>query len=250
MRLAIATATAAVLALALSAGAEDVTIVYKTTGPGQTGTSTHYFSATMIRHQSGTTDTMLDLKGSRIVMIDHAKKEWSEITTAEIEAAMKAMKAQMDQAMAGMPPAMREKMQGMMGGGAGAMKVTKGGSRTVAGYACDEYTLTMGAAFTQTSCNTTAIALPFDLAQLKKLALASNPALLRMAGDMEAATKELEQIKGLAIADNATMQMMGKSTVTTREATEIKKGPIPASAFEVPAGYKKVPSPLAKMGQK
>jgi len=248
MRLAIA--TAAVLALALSAGAEDVTIVYKTTGPGQPGTSTHYLSANMVRYQSGTSDTILDLKGGRIVTIDNAKKEWSEMTVAEIEAAMAAMTAKMDQAMAGMPPEMREKMKGMMGGVAGAMKVTKGGARTVAGYACDEYTLTMGAAFTRTSCNTTAIPLPFDLAQLTKLSLASNPNLLRMAGDMQAATKELQQIKGLAIAENSSVQVMGKSTATTKEATEIKKGPIPASAFEVPAGYKKVTSPLAKMGQK
>jgi hypothetical protein len=33
---------------------------------------------------------------------------------------------------------------------------------------------------------------------------------------------------------------------TLSEATEVKKGPIPASTFEIPAGYKKKPSPFVK----
>jgi hypothetical protein len=155
----------------------------------------------------------------------------------------------MEQAMAGMPPAMREKMQAMTGGVAASLKVTKGGTRTVAGYTCNEYNLSWGAAMTQVTCNTTAIALPFDVTQLRKLMTSSNPSMARMMGNMEAMTKELEQVKGLPIAEHTSLQMMGKSMVTTKEATEIKKGPIPASVFEVPAGYKKVQSPLAKMGQ-
>jgi hypothetical protein len=241
---------AGILAVAVPVAAEDLTIVYKTTGPNQPALSTDYMTATMARYSAGTSDRIVDLKTGRIVTVDHQRKVWSEITAAEIEAAMKKAKAQMDQAMAGMPPEMRQKMQGMMGGAAGSLKVTKGGTRTVAGYPCDEYTLTMGANMTQKSCNTTAITLPFDFNQMRKLTSASNPALAKMMGDMETATKELQQIKGLPIAETTTMQMMGKSMVTTKEATEIKKGPIPASVFEVPAGYKKVESPLAKMGQR
>jgi hypothetical protein len=43
---------------------------------------------------------------------------------------------------------------------------------------------------------------------------------------------------------------MGRSMDTSREAVEIKKGPIPASAFDVAAiakGYKKVAHPVTKM---
>jgi len=243
-------ATAALLALAMPVAAEDLTIVSKTTGPDQPATSTDYLTATMARYQSGDRDRIIDMKTGRIVTIDHKKREWSEITAAEIEAAMKKSQAQMDQAMAGMPPAVREKMQAMTGGAAASLKVTKGGTRTVAGYTCNEYNLSWGAAMTQVMCSTTAIALPFDLVQLRKLMTSSNPSMARMMGNMETLTKEMEQIKGLPIAETTTLQMMGKPMVTTKEATEIKKGPIPASAFEVPAGYKKVESPLAKMGQR
>jgi hypothetical protein len=46
------------------------------------------------------------------------------------------------------------------------------------------------------------------------------------------------------------MKVMGKSMDSSREAVDIKKGPIPASAFDVLAiarGYKKVAHPLTKM---
>jgi hypothetical protein len=241
---------AALLVVALPVAAEDLTIVSKTTGSGQPATSTDYMTATMARYQSGDSDRIIDLKAGRIVTIDHKKKQWSEITAAEIEAAMKKAQAQMEQAMAGMPPAVREKMQGMTGGAAASLKVTKGGSRTVAGYTCNEYNLSWGTAMTQVTCNTTAITMPFDPTQLRKLMTTSNPGMARMMGNMETMTKEMQQIKGLPIAETTTVHVMGKSMVTTKEATEIKKGPIPASVFEVPAGYKKVESPLAKMGER
>jgi hypothetical protein len=41
-------------------------------------------------------------------------------------------------------------------------------------------------------------------------------------------------------------KMMTKTLERTSEATEVKKGPIPASAFEVPAGYAKKDSPFKK----
>ena len=63
-------------------------------------------------------DTIIEYGPGRITSIDHKKKEYSEITLAEMEAAMKAAAAQMEQAnaqmqqqMANMPPAMREKME-------------------------------------------------------------------------------------------------------------------------------------------
>lgn len=43
---------------------------------------------------------------------------------------------------------------------------------------------------------------------------------------------------------------MGHSTDTAKEAVEIKKGPIPAAAFDltvIAPGYKKVPHPVTKM---
>ena len=39
---------------------------------------------------------------------------------------------------------------------------------------------------------------------------------------------------------------MGRRSVVTTEVTTIKYGAIPASAFEIPAGYSKVDNPMMK----
>ena len=57
---------------------------------------------------------------------------------------------------------------------------------------------------------------------------------------------EMKKIKGypLSVAIDLDMGTMKQHTVS--EATEVRKGPIPASTFEIPAGYKKKPSPFGK----
>jgi hypothetical protein len=59
----------------------------------------------------------------------------------------------------------------------------------------------------------------------------------------------MKEIQGFTLAENVSVKVMGRSMDTTREAVEVKKGPIPAQTFAVPAGYKKVDSPMLKMGQ-
>lgn len=39
---------------------------------------------------------------------------------------------------------------------------------------------------------------------------------------------------------------MGHKSVVASEVTEVKRGPIPASAWEIPAGYTKVDNPMLK----
>jgi hypothetical protein len=56
-------------------------------------------------------------------------------------------------------------------------------------------------------------------------------------------------MKGVSIYHQSTTKMMGKSMTETSEVTEVKKGPIPASAWDVPAGYKKTEWMGAKLGK-
>jgi hypothetical protein len=56
-------------------------------------------------------------------------------------------------------------------------------------------------------------------------------------------------VEGLPLSETTSFSMMGQSMNTTKEATEVKKGPIAASVFEPPAGYKKVDSPLKAQGK-
>jgi hypothetical protein len=247
--------------LAVPAFAEDLTIVFKTTGAGGAGTSTSYYSAERMRTGDADHETIVDFAAGKTTAIDHKKKEYSEITLAEMEAAMKAAQAKMDQAnaqmeqqMASMPPAMREKMQQMMGGVAAAVTVTKGGTRQVAGYTCQDYTVAMGPSMATKICATTALKPPAPNVDYRKLAsfagsataMANNP-MFKSMGKM---AEEMKKIEGFTIAESTSMKLMGRSMDSSKEAVEIKKGPIPASAFDVAViakGYKKVAHPATQM---
>ena len=232
----------ALSAFALSASAEDLTITFKSSDGA---TSTQYFSKDRIRMNSDRSDTILEFASGKIVNIDNRKKEYSEMTIAEIDEAMKAMSAQMEQAMANVPPQMREKMAGMMGGAGAEATVTKGATKTIAGYPCQTWTIAMGTTMTQETCNSTALTPPFDPTNFQKLSRISIP----MMQGMDKMFKKMAEIQGISLMHHTTMNMMGRKTDTSSEATEIKKGAIPAEAFAIPAGYKQVESPMKKMGK-
>jgi cell pole-organizing protein PopZ len=250
----LAAAACAAALVAAPAVAADLTIVYKTTGAGGPGTATSYFSPEKMRVSDAERDTIVEYGPGRIVSIDHKKKEYSEVTLAELEAAMKAAADRMQQMnaqMASMPPAVREKMQGMMGGG--SVAVTKGATRKVAGYDCTDYDVVMGGMVEMHLCATTAIAPPVpavggDFSRFK--GFAGSATALAMNPMFKGVIDEMKKVQGFTIAESSAVKMMGRSTATSKEATEVKTSPIPAEAFDVAAltkGYKKVENPAAKM---
>jgi hypothetical protein len=58
--------------------------------------------------------------------------------------------------------------------------------------------------------------------------------------------EEMKKIDGFPIAMNSSVKVMMVKSDLKSEATEIKKGPIPDSAFAIPPGYKKKDSPFKK----
>jgi hypothetical protein len=241
-----------VVALALAllaagpAAAEDLTVVMK---DGKGATQTQYYTSTLVRHALGDHDSIIDLAAGTITMVDHQKKEYSVVTLDQIEAALAQTSAQMEQAMANVTPEMRQKMEEMMGGAIGAIAVTKGGTRKVSGYDTQQYTITMGENLTTDLWTTTALQFPFDPAQFRKMAsfsntFAANP-MMRSAAKM---AERMKEIPGFTLAESTSIKMMGRTTETSREAVEVKKGPIAAAAFAIPGGYTKVESPLLKRG--
>jgi hypothetical protein len=251
---------AAAVLIAVPALAEDVVVVFKTDGPGGAGTATQYFSEEHMRTTDGGQDTVFEYASGTITTIDHEKKEYSQITLAEVEEAMAAMNAQMEQAraqMEAMPAAMRERMAKMMGGLGGEVTVTRGGTREIAGYATQEYKVTMGESMTMSLWNTTDLQLPVPAAELRKLASFTGPmaAMARnpMFKGFGQLAEKMREIEGLTLAEQTSIRMMGRGSDSAREATEVRTSPIPASSFDVAAiakGYKKVESPLAELGKR
>jgi hypothetical protein len=233
-------AVLALSAFALSASAEDLTITFKSSDGA---TTTHYFSKDKIRFNSGRTDTIMEFAAGTIVNIDHEKKQYSQMTVTEIDEAMKGLGAQMEQAMANVPPQMREQMSKMMGGATADPTVTKGDTRTIAGYPCQMYKVTMGANMTQESCNSTALTPPFDPANFQKLSRVSIP----MVQGMDKLIAKMSEVKGISLMNHTSMSMMGRKIDTTVEATEVRKGALGPDVFALPKGYKMVDSPLKAM---
>lgn len=235
----------ALLLAVVPATAADLTVVYKVTGPdGTSSTTTDYFTKDKFRSGDAKHEVIFDVAAGRMTTIDHGRREYSDITLAEMESAMKAANMQMEAAMKSMPPEMREKMAGMMGG-AGGVQITSGGAgRKVAGYDTQHYIITIGPAKTE-SWNSSTLQSPIEPGEMLRLQSLAGPSG-RMLGN---ALEEFKKVKGFPLASTTTVSAMGRTMTTSREATEVKTGPLPASAFDLPAGYKKVASPLTKMMQ-
>ena len=256
----IISAAITVVLIAVPGLAEDVVVVFKTDGSGGAETSTQYYSSERMRTSEGQRDTIFEYASGTITNIDHKKREYSQITLAEVEEAMEAMNAQMEQAraqMEAMPAAMRERMAKMMGGMGGEVTVTKGGTRQVAGYTTQEYQVTMGEGMTMSLWKTTEVKLPVAAADLRKLAsftgpmaaMANNP-MFKGFGQL---AEKMKEIEGLTLAEQTSMSVVGRKSQTSREATEVRTGPIPVSDFDVAtlaSGYKKVKAPLAELGKR
>jgi DNA-binding protein YbaB len=196
-----------------------------------------------------------------MTMIDSKKKEYSVITPQDLAAMQAKLQEQMQKAqpqmqkmqeqMKNMPPEVRARMEKMMGGAAASLNVQKGpGSRTIAGYACDEWTLSMGEMSKTEQCLTTALPIPMQAwgryrevaDNLKNMMSAMGP----MAKGLQDAQEKMKQMQGVPLASKTTTSVLGRTSVSSTEVTEIRKGPIPASAWAIPPDYKKVESPMAK----
>jgi hypothetical protein len=169
-------------------------------------------------------------------VVNHKKKEYYEFTREEMAAAMQQFEQQMQQA--------GPMMEKMMGGPMGEVTVSKtGASRKVAGYECDEYTVAMGDAIRYDVCAAPSLTGPAQYYDALKTPFSSlGPASRRF----EKLFDSMKQIKGFPIAMSSSVQIMMVKNQMKTEATEIKKGPIPDSAFAIPAGYTKKDSPFKR----
>ncbi len=242
--------------LALPAGAEDLTIVYKVMTGDKPGVATTYIGAGGFKQADGDTESIFDTKSGSLTMVDTKKKQYWQTTAEEMQAAMDKMSAQMrqmEEQMKNMPPALREKMLGAMGAVAGSVEVARGGApRSVAGYSCQPWILTMGAdperaPIRTETCNTKEIVFPVQAWEARKAMLGGLGAGNPMGQQFQKLFEEMKKIEGFAVSETTTIRLLGKAQTTTREVTEVRKGAIPDSVFAAPAGYKKVESPFAKM---
>ena len=253
--------TLAVLFLcAFTLAAQNLTIVSKVTrDSGTPETSASYISPDHMRiAQPDGNDVIFDLASGDMTVVDGKKKTYYVVTRKDMDSMAAMMKERMNspemkqaqEQMKNLPPEMQERMKAAMGDMFSVEVKKTGESRTIAGYRCDEWTVTMGTISRSEQCMTTAVKLPEQawdsyrsyMESLRSMMQAMGP----MAKSMESMAEQMKKMKGLPLATTTTTNVMGRKSTTTSEVTSIKDGPIPASAWDVPAGYKKVDSPMKK----
>jgi len=254
--------TAVLAGAALSA--DDLTIISKrTSGGGPPTTVTSYVSSDHVRMSPADgQDMILDFKAGTMTSIDARKKQYFVVTRQDMEQLnakmqqqlnspeMQKAQSQAQQQMKNMPPEMQKMMQQAMGGIADSVSVQKaGGTRKIAGYTCENWTISMGTLSKTEQCLSTELPLPTqtwdmyrDFAQNMSGALSAGP----MAKSMAQLRDKMKDMKGLPLATTTTINVMGRTQTSSTEVTEVKRGTIPASAWEIPAGYAKVENPMAK----
>lgn len=223
-----------VLAVAAPAASDDLTVVSTVTSKkGKTETQTQYLTADKVKISDGELDTIFDLATGRMVHVDHKKKTWYETSLEELRQQF----AELEQMLRDTP------MMAKMFGAATAVEVREGsGSRTVAGYDCDQYFVTMGEKFQFEIYAARDLRAPAHYHDARKLLYA---AMGPMGTRFEKMVDEMKKIEGFPLWSKTDAKVMGFDLDTVSEATEVRKGPIDPSVFDPPAGYKQKKSPYA-----
>ena len=197
---------------------------------GKETTSTTYFGANAMRRASSDgRDEIIRFDQGKIVMIDHKRKTYSEMTAQDLQAMFDKMGAEI-----GRDKEAMEAMKKMMGQIFSQITVTKQGpGENIAGYATVKY-LIKGPMEMEVWAAPD-LKVPSLYYDALKTRMPPNPMF-----DMGKIYDEMKKIDGMVLKNILTMSMMGQSMTTTTVVTSVEKGSVPASTFEVPAGYKAV----------
>jgi hypothetical protein len=216
---------------------QDLTMHSTTTSSGMMGrgggttNSVEYFSKNAIKTTSADgNDTIVRLDSEKFITIDNKKKTYSEMTFKQLQD----MLNQAGAALSKMGSEQMEAMKKMMGSMDTAFSVSKtGAGESIAGYATDKY-LVKGP-IEMEIWSTPDLKIPSAYYDAMKFQAAANPMF-----DMKKLFEEMKKISGMPLKTVTTIKMMGNAMTTTKTVTSIEKGSIPASVFEIPAGYKLV----------
>jgi hypothetical protein len=260
------TLSLAVLTLALAgpAAADDLTILSKVTrGEEPPTTATSYLTSDHVRVIQGEGREMIaDLKTGDVTMVDGRKKQYFVVTRQDMDQLKARIQQQANspemqraqEQMKNLPPEVQKKMQAAMGGLVGSVIVQKtGATRKIAGYTCENWTVALGQISKTEQCLSTELPLPVQAWDTYRDFANSMMSMMSAMGPLAKGFSEMREkmkdMKGYPLAVTTTTTMMGRPTITTTEVVEVKRGPVPASAWQVPAGYTKVDNPMTKGGR-
>lgn len=198
-----------------------------------------------------------------MLMIDDAKKTYSEITKADVDALsgqMAGAMSQMQEMIKNMPPEQRAKMEAAMKGrglpgaapatAASKVQYKKTGTDTVGKWTCDKYEGYTDGKKTQDLCTVDPKALGFNVTDFA------------VTKDLQAFFQKLMPANASEVFHIGTMEEQGfsgvpvRSTMTTAsgsvtsEITDVHHQAFTDATFQAPAGYQKQASPFGGRGRR
>jgi hypothetical protein len=216
--------------VASGAAAQDLTIVSRVTFGNSESTSTQYITAERIRTTDGDNDTIVEFPSGKATIADHKKKQY-------FETSMEEMSAYFDRIV-------RDRsMRRLFGFDEDAKLEKLPGKKKFAGYDCEHYSLSVGDALELDFWAAPTLQPPPHYFDGRKYSFAAMGAIGKA---IEKAYDQMKKVQGFPLATAVIVRTPMSRTQTDSEATEVRKGAIPGSAFEIPAGYKKVKSPFEK----
>jgi uncharacterized protein DUF4412 len=253
MKHALSLLTIILAAGAATCAAEDLTVVSNVTTNGKPGgIDTNYISADHIRHsQSQGTDVIIDLKTGTMTNINEKKKNYFVMTKHDMEAMQATLTERMNDPKVKQAMAM---MQGLGSSMASSTEVKKTGvTRTVAGYACEEWLISMGGMMSMTECVTNDLKYPVqswaamaDFSESMRKSMSGFGPSAKAGADY---AEKMKSIKGFPVATSSTVDAGVMKMTTSSEVTEVRRDPIPASTWEVPQGFTQVENPMLRSMQ-
>lgn len=236
---------------ALSAQSQGIILVSAETRDGKTTSSLVQMDKSHMRTEAGGGSTVFIFDGDAQVarIVNMERKSYMEMSKAEMQKMSQQMSAAMEK-MKDMPPAQRAMMEKMMSGrgmgGPAAAPVTykAAGSDKAGQWACTKYDGTRGAEKVAELCTVEPRTLgltPADFEVAKQLAEFMKSLMPQMADQITVnGTPDAQGFSGIPIRRSTLVN--GKVT-SMSELKEIRREAIPASAWQVPAGFKRESGP-------
>jgi hypothetical protein len=223
----------AALAAAPPLAGEDLTIVSKATFGNKETTSTQYITSEYSRSSSRDGDSIVHFPDGKVTFVDHRKKEYWEMTAEEMEDYWDRTARKLRTSGAGDMWDLRAEP-----------KLEKlSGKQKVAGYDCERWSLQIGDPLEVEFWAAPSLHPParyYDGRRLQSIAMGPMGPIFQKMYD------ELKKVKGYPLSTTTIIRTPFSRTESTEKATEVRKGAIPASMFQVPAGYKRVKPPFEK----
>ena len=194
--------------------------------------------------EAGNTSSILIGEKKILYMIDHNKKQYSEMPLdldkmfEEAAAPEAGEDPEVAEAKKKMPGFMKNLMKGAMG--SMSAKVTETGeTKKIGSWNCRKYLVEMDMGMGKSVAEAWATE---DLKIDYGLYFTSANAMLANQPGFDKIVKEMQKVKGVIVYQTSTVKMMGSEVTSTTELLECSDKSAPAGNYDIPAGYKKVKS--------